>query len=83
MWAPDRLHFNPWGHHTIARSVLNTLGVENALQPSQIEPVSTPSWRSARTSDVAWTRTYLVPCAVRGTNSRAITFCPNAPRPAP
>jgi hypothetical protein len=65
MWAPDRLHFNPLGHHAIARSVLNALCVENSLQPSQIEPLAMPSWRSARTSDVAWARTYLVPWVLR------------------
>src|SRR5690606_6316702 len=27
MWAPDRLHFSPLGHHTIARMVLGSLGV--------------------------------------------------------
>ncbi|HQG70648.1 MAG TPA: SGNH/GDSL hydrolase family protein, partial [Rhodoglobus sp.] len=29
MWAPDRLHFSPIGHHTIARMVLDALNVEN------------------------------------------------------
>ena len=65
MWAPDRLHFNPRGHHTIPRSVLSTLRVENSLQPSQIEPLPMPSWRSARTSDVAWARIYLMPWVLR------------------
>ncbi len=65
MWAPDRLHFNPLDYHTIARSVLSTLGVENSSQPSQIEPVPMPSWRGPRTSDVAWARTYLVPWVLR------------------
>ena len=65
MWAPDRLHFNPLGHHTIARSVLSALRVENSLQPSPIEPLPMPTWRSARTSDVVWARTYLVPWVVR------------------
>jgi hypothetical protein len=65
MWAPDWLHFNPLGHHTIARSVLSALRVENSLQPSQIEPLLMPSWRSAQTSGVAWARTYLVPWVLR------------------
>ena len=29
MWAPDRLHFSPVGHHTITRMVLDALAVEN------------------------------------------------------
>ena len=65
MWAPDRLHFNPLGHHTIARRVLSALRDENSLQPSQIEPLLMPSWRSAQTSGVAWARTYQVPWVLR------------------
>ncbi|TFD04161.1 SGNH/GDSL hydrolase family protein [Cryobacterium sp. TMT1-66-1] len=65
MWALDRLHFHSLGHHTIARSVLSALRVENSLQPSQIEQLPMSSWRSARTSDVAWARTYLVPWVLR------------------
>ena len=33
MWAPDRLHSHPLGHHTIARMVLDALNVENDLEP--------------------------------------------------
>ena len=35
MWAPDRLHLNPLGHHTVARMVLEALNVENDLEPHE------------------------------------------------
>ncbi len=47
MWAPDRLHFSPTGHHTIARMVLDALGVEHELEPYQPEPLPAVSWRQA------------------------------------
>ena len=33
MWDPDRLHFSPLGHHTIATMVLETLQVPHSLRP--------------------------------------------------
>lgn len=65
MWAPDRLHFSPTGHHTIARMVLNSLGVVHDLEPFQPEPLPTVSWRKARTEDMDWAKDYLVPWVVR------------------
>ena len=86
MWAPDRLHFSPLGHHAIARSVLSALRVENSLQPSQIEPLPLrcrPGGAHERVMSRGrapiWCRGF---CDVLGTNSRTIIFCPNAPRPA-
>jgi lysophospholipase L1-like esterase len=65
MWAPDRLHFSPVGHHTIARMVLAALNVENDLEPMQPEPLPRSSWRQARTEDMSWAREYLVPWVLR------------------
>lgn len=65
MWAPDRLHFSPIGHHTIARMVLDSLGVEHDLEPYAPEPLPAVSWRSARVEDIGWAREYLVPWVVR------------------
>ncbi|MEO7148049.1 MAG: SGNH/GDSL hydrolase family protein [Terrimesophilobacter sp.] len=65
MWAPDRLHFSPVGHHTIARMVLAALGVENDLEPYAPQPLSPVSWRNARAEDVGWAREYLFPWVVR------------------
>src|SRR5690606_35819419 len=54
MWAPDRLHFSPIGHHTIARMVLDSLGVEHELEPFVPEPLPPVSWRKARVDDIGW-----------------------------
>ncbi|QHC62641.1 SGNH/GDSL hydrolase family protein [Rathayibacter festucae] len=65
MWAPDRLHLNPHGHHEVARMVLKALNVENTLRPFAPEPVPTPTWRAARREDAKWAREYLVPWVLR------------------
>lgn len=65
MWAPDRLHFSPIGHNTIARMVLESLGVDNDLEPYDPEPLPAVRWRQARVDDIGWAREYLVPWVVR------------------
>lgn len=65
MWAPDRLHFSPVGHHTIARMVLSSLNVENDLEPLKPEPLPTTSWRQARVEDALWAREHFVPWVLR------------------
>jgi lysophospholipase L1-like esterase len=65
MWAPDRLHLAPLGHHTVARMVLAALNVENDLQPLEPEPLPASTWRQARAEDLSWAREYLVPWVVR------------------
>jgi lysophospholipase L1-like esterase len=65
MWAPDRLHFSPIGHHTVARIVLQALNVENDLEPYTPEPLPSRRWRQARVEDIGWAREYLVPWVIR------------------
>jgi lysophospholipase L1-like esterase len=65
MWAPDRLHLNSLGHHTVARMVLASLNVENDLEPMKPEPLPASSWRAARAEDLNWAREYLVPWVLR------------------
>jgi lysophospholipase L1-like esterase len=65
MWAPDRLHFSPVGHNTVARMVLNALNVENSLEPFHPEPLDSIRWRQARVEDIGWARDYLVPWVLR------------------
>jgi lysophospholipase L1-like esterase len=65
MWAVDRLHMAPLGHHTVARMVLETLGVENELQPMAPEPLPMRTWRQARSQDLVWARAYFVPWVIR------------------
>jgi len=66
MWAPDRLHFSPIGHQTIARMVLAALNVENSLEPFEAgEPMPSQSWRQARIDDIGWAREHLAPWILR------------------
>ncbi len=65
MWAPDRLHLNPLGHHTVARLVLGALNVPSALTAREPEPMLGTTWRAARTEDLAWAKEYLVPWVLR------------------
>lgn len=65
MWAPDRLHFSPIGHNTIARMVLDALNVENTLKSFDPEPLPPRPWRQARVEDMGWAKEYLVPWVLR------------------
>ena len=65
MWDRDRLHLAPLGHHTVARMVLRTLGVENDLEPTQPEPLPDIPWRAARSEDLQWAREYFMPWIIR------------------
>jgi lysophospholipase L1-like esterase len=65
MWAPDRLHFSAVGHHTVARMVLDSLAIENDLEPYSPEPLPPMSWRHARVEDIDWAREHLVPWVLR------------------
>jgi lysophospholipase L1-like esterase len=65
MWAPDRLHFSPVGHQTIARMVLRALNVENDLEPFEAEPLPRQTWRQARIDDIGWAREYFGPWILR------------------
>jgi lysophospholipase L1-like esterase len=65
MWAPDRLHLNALGHHTVARMVLAALNVPNDLEPQRPEPMPGVTWRQARSDDLVWAREYLVPWVLR------------------
>jgi lysophospholipase L1-like esterase len=71
MWAPDRLHLNALGHHTVARMVLAALNVPNDLEPQNPEPMPGVTWRQARTDDLAWAREYLVPWVLRRIRHRS------------
>ncbi|WP_430593005.1 SGNH/GDSL hydrolase family protein [Humidisolicoccus flavus] len=85
MWSNDRLHFSALGHHTIARLVLDALGVEHSLRPMKPEPLPAQSWTNARTDDIVWAREHLVPWVVRRIRGRSSgdTVSPRIPAPAP
>ena len=65
MWAPDRLHFSPIGHQTIARMVLDALNVAHDLPPFEAEPLPRKAWRQARIEDIGWAREYFAPWILR------------------
>jgi lysophospholipase L1-like esterase len=82
MWAPDRLHLNPHGHHEVARMVLEALNVENDLRPLAPEPMPGLTWRAARTEDLQWAREYLVPWVLRRVRHQSSGDSVTAKRPA-
>jgi lysophospholipase L1-like esterase len=82
MWAPDRLHFSPLGHHTIARMVLNSLNVDHSLEPFTPEPLLPQSWRQARVGDIGWAREHLLPWVVRRIRNQSTGDSVSAKRPS-
>ena len=81
MWAPDRLHFSPLGHHTIAAMVLDTLGIDHSLEPHEVKEPTHKNWRTARSEDLVWAREYLVPWVVRRVRKRSSGDGISAKRP--
>jgi hypothetical protein len=83
MWDPDRLHFSPLGHRTIATMVLDTLNVPHNLLPLEPPPLPAGTWRDTRAGDLAWVTHYLVPWMVSRVRPRADDMPLAAKRPAP
>jgi lysophospholipase L1-like esterase len=81
MWAPDRLHLNTLGHHTVARMVLAALNVDNVLEPMKPEPLARGTWRRARAEDLQWAREYLVPWVLRRIRHQSSGDAVSAKRP--
>jgi lysophospholipase L1-like esterase len=65
MWADDRLHFSPLGHHTIAAMALDALNVPHDLQHLEPGEIEVKNWREARRDDFVWARTHLAPWVLR------------------
>ncbi|WP_456505912.1 SGNH/GDSL hydrolase family protein [Arthrobacter sp. UYCu723] len=85
MWDPDRLHFSPMGHHTIAAMVLETLNVPHSLRPLQPKPLPSGGWRESKAGDVAWLTNYLLPWMVSRVRPRGdgAPLAAKRPRPGP
>lgn len=81
MWAPDRLHFSPLGHHLIACEVLDALGVEHGLVPEVLAERPAKTWRQARSEDLVWARKYFVPWIGRRIRRRSSGDAITAKRP--
>ncbi|SFI34682.1 MULTISPECIES: SGNH/GDSL hydrolase family protein [Microbacterium] len=77
----DRLHYNALGHHEVARMVLRALNVPNDLQAMQPEPLPRLTWRAARTNDIVWARTHLVPWVLRRVRHQSSGDAVTAKRP--
>lgn len=83
MWDPDRLHFSPMGHHTIAAMVLDTLNVPHSLVPLQPKPMPSGSWRENRAGDLRWATNHLLPWAVNRIRPGRDGVLRTAKRPQP
>jgi lysophospholipase L1-like esterase len=81
MWAPDRLHFSPLGHHTVAAMVLDALNVRHTLHPEIPNPLLPKRWRTARSEDLVWARQHLMPWVVRRLRHRSSGDGISAKRP--
>ncbi|MFT4230912.1 MAG: SGNH/GDSL hydrolase family protein, partial [Microbacterium sp.] len=79
----DRLHYNPLGHHEVARMVLRALNVPNELQAMQPDPVPQRSWREARAVDLVWAREHLAPWVLRRLRHQSSGDDVTANRPEP
>jgi lysophospholipase L1-like esterase len=83
MWDPDRLHFSPLGHHTIALAVLDALSVPHSLQPLEPKRLPARSWKEARVEDLVWAREYLFPWVLRQLTHGSSADGLRAKRPQP
>ena len=83
MWDPDRLHFSPLGHHTIAAMVLETLGVPHSLRAAETQAYASRQLAGRPGGDLAWATHYLVPWMVNRIRTRAGDAPLAAKRPEP
>lgn len=83
MWAPDRVHFSPLGHHTIASMVLDTLEVPHRLVPLEPKRMPAGNWRDDKAGDVAWVTQHLLPWMVQRVRPRPDEPPRVAKRPEP
>jgi lysophospholipase L1-like esterase len=83
MWAEDRLHFSPLGHHIIAAMVLDSLNVQHSLHPEIPAPLPPKRWRTARTEDLVWARNHLMPWVLRRLRHQSLGDGISAKRPIP
>ncbi|MGA7206686.1 MAG: SGNH/GDSL hydrolase family protein [Specibacter sp.] len=83
MWAEDRLHFSPLGHHTIAIMALNALNVPHSLVPQLAPPVPAQKWQAARAEDLVWAREFLMPWVLRRLRHQSSGDGISAKRPTP
>lgn len=83
MWAGDRLHFSPLGHHTIALMVLAALNVQHSLEPLEPTPLPQQKWQVARAEDFVWAKEFLFPWVLRRLRHQSSGDGISAKRPTP
>ncbi|GAA3640979.1 SGNH/GDSL hydrolase family protein [Lentzea roselyniae] len=65
MWSPDRLHLNELGHHEVAISVLDGLGVAHSLERTVLGRAPLVDRKIRRAEDWRWAREHVVPWVMR------------------
>ena len=83
MWADDRLHFAPLGHHTVTMMALKALNVPNSLVPEVPKPLPVQKWQTARAEDLVWAKAYLMPWVLRRRRHQSSGDGITAKRPTP
>ncbi|WP_285726228.1 SGNH/GDSL hydrolase family protein [Psychromicrobium xiongbiense] len=83
MWAEDRLHFSPLGHHRIAMMALDALNVPHQLEPLTAAELPERTWREARSEDLIWAREHLMPWVLRRLRHQSSGDRISAKRPTP
>jgi lysophospholipase L1-like esterase len=61
LWAPDRLHLNPYGHTEVAIAVLAALGVEHPLTATELGPREVLSPAARRSQNLKWAQEHALP----------------------
>lgn len=72
MWAEDRLHLTPEGHHRIAVAAAQTLGIPvDADGTHPLEPEARRPWREVARDNGQWARIHLAPWVQRRLTGRS------------
>ena len=86
-WSDDRLHFTTDAHRRIALRAANVLGVPGteAWREPWPELADHPDWIAMRRSDLAWTKTHLLPWIRRQLRGQSMGdgLTPKRPQLAP
>ncbi|MDQ7810368.1 SGNH/GDSL hydrolase family protein [Amycolatopsis sp. A133] len=61
LWAPDRLHLNPYGHTEVAIAVLDVLGVRHPLAGAELGPRDVLSPAQRRSQNLRWAQEHALP----------------------
>ncbi|MET8853361.1 SGNH/GDSL hydrolase family protein [Amycolatopsis sp. NPDC004625] len=82
LWAPDRLHLNPYGHTEVAIAVLAALGVEHPLTATEFGPREVLSPAARRSQNLKWAQDHALPWVRRRLRGESSGDTLTAKRPA-